>query len=192
MGNGARGVRVIDPSVSKYDLFFDSKPNSLFISYDELIDTLSEKDHIPEMLVMEYLPGQEYGVDVLCDNGDVLVEVGRYNYFVNNSIPQGCIIESRPEAMEQARKICKDLCIDGHANFDFKYNANNEIRLIEINPRLSATIVAYAAAGVNLPYLGIKRILGETLPSCDVVNGTRMIRRYEEQFLSPDGKKIDW
>lgn len=191
-GNGSRGVRIIDSSVSKYDLFFNSKPNSLYISYDELINTLSEKDSIPEMLVMEYLPGQEYGVDVLCDNGSVLVEVGRYNYSVNSSIPQGCIIETRPEAMEQARIICKKLCVDGHANFDFKYNANNEIRLIEINPRLSATIVAYAAAGVNLPYLGIKRILGEPLPSCKAVSGTRMIRRYEEQFLSPEGKKIEW
>ena len=37
VGNGSRGVRIVDASVSKFDLFFNEKPNSLHISYDELI-----------------------------------------------------------------------------------------------------------------------------------------------------------
>lgn len=191
-GNGSRGVRIVDPYVSRYDLFFNSKPSSMNISYEELIRTLSEKPEIPEMLVMENLPGEEYGIDVLCDNGEVLIELGRYNYSVNSSIPQGCVIELREEASAQAKAICRQFCIDGNANFDFKYDREGRLRLIEINPRLSATIVSYAAAGVNMPYLGIKRLLGEPLPKCDPAYGTRMVRRYEESFFDKDGKEIEW
>lgn len=191
-GNGSRGVRIVDPTVSRYDLFFNSKPNSMYISYEELIRTLGEKNEIPEMLVMEYLPGEEYGVDVLCDHGKILVEAGRYNYEVNSSIPQGCIIERRDAPFQIVEDLCAKLHIDLHANFDFKYDVSGIPRLIEINPRLSATIVSYAAAGVNFPYLGIKRVLGEELDVCEPMYGTRMVRHYQEEFLSPDGTPIVW
>lgn len=192
VGNGSRGVRIVDATMSKYDLFFNEKPNSMYISYDELIRTLSERPAIPEMLVMEYLPGEEYGVDVLCDKGKVICEVGRYNYSVNSSIPQGCVIEERAQPFKLARQICEAFMIDGNANFDFKYNRNGEAMLIEINPRLSATIVSYAAAGINLPYLGIKRLLCEELPSYKINNGTQMTRRYQETFFDKEGNSIEW
>lgn len=192
VGNGSRGVRIVDAAVSKYDLFFNEKPNSMYISYDELIRTLGERPGIPEMLVMEYLPGEEFGVDVLCDNGRVICEVGRYNYSVNSSIPQGCIIEEREQPFKLARQICEAFMIDGNANFDFKYNCDGEAMLIEINPRLSATIVSYAAAGINLPYFGIKHLLGEELPKYKINNGTRMSRRYQETFFDKEGNVIEW
>lgn len=191
-GNGSRGVRIIDATISKYDLFFNEKPNSMYISYNELISTLGERSEIPEMLVMEYLPGEEYGVDVLCDKGKVICEVGRYNYSVNSSIPQGCVIEKREQPFELAKRICETFEIDGNANFDFKYNCKGEAMLIEINPRLSATVVSYAAAGVNLPYLGIKHLLKEELPNYTINYGTRMSRRYQEFFYGKDGREIDW
>lgn len=191
-GNGSRGVRIVDPTISKFDLFFNSKPNSMHISYDELIQILSERDTIPEMLVMEYLPGEEYGVDVLCKNGEIVAQIGRYNYDVNSSIPQGCIIEKRCVPFALSKQICEKFAINLHANFDFKYDAAGEPKLIEINPRLSATIVSYAAAGVNFPYLGIKSILNEDIPDCTPLYGTRMVRHYQEEFFAPDGSAINW
>jgi len=191
-GNGSRGVRIVDPSISRYDLFFNSKPNSMHISYDELITTLSEKDTIPEMLVMEHLPGEEYGVDVLCKDGEILAQIGRYNYDVNSSIPQGCIIEKREVPFALSAQICEKFGLNFHANFDFKYDASGVPQLIEINPRLSATIVSYAAAGVNFPYLGIKCILGEEISECSPLYGTRMMRHYQEEFFAPDGSPINW
>ncbi|MCR4621559.1 MAG: ATP-grasp domain-containing protein [Clostridiales bacterium] len=192
VGNGSRGVRIIDPSKSRFNLFFEEKPNSMFISYEEAIRTLSENEFIPEMLVMEYLPGDEYGVDVLCDNGRIIAQAGRYNQFVNSSIPQGCIIEKREEPFELASRICQKFQIDGHANFDFKYNSSGEAKLLEINPRLSATIVAYAAAGINFPYLGIKHTIGETFIMPKVRYGIRMARRYQEEFFDEENRPIEW
>ena len=191
-GNGSRGVRILDPGRSRYDLFFNEKPNSLYIGYNELMETLEEKSEIPQMLVMEYLPGQEYGVDALCDHGKVLCMAGRYNYAVNSSIPQGCIIENREEPFRIAKKIIEEMNVDGNINFDFMYDANGNPRLIEINPRLSATIVSYAPAGVNFPYLRMKQLLGEDLGDLKVTEGIRMQRRYNEIFFDVNGEEMGW
>lgn len=43
VGNGSRGIRMLNANISRFDLFFEQKPNSMFISYEELIRTLSER-----------------------------------------------------------------------------------------------------------------------------------------------------
>ena len=191
-GNGSRGVRIIDPAKSLYDLFFNEKPNSMYISFEELMRTLREKDAIPQMLVMEYLPGQEYGVDALCDHGRILYIAGRYNYAVSSSIPQGCILENRKEPFAIAEEIIEKLSITGNINFDFIYDKNGDPRLIEINPRLSATIASYAPAGINFPYLRLKQLLGEPIEGLKEQEGIMMQRRYSEVFFAPDGSEIPW
>ena len=191
-GNGSRGVRIIDPAKSLYDLFFNEKPNSMYISFEELMRTLREKDAIPQMLVMEYLPGQEYGVDALCDHGRILYIAGRYNYAVSSSIPQGCILENRKEPFAIAEEIIEKLSITGNINFDFIYDKNGDPRLIEINPRLSATIASYAPAGINFPYLRLKQLLGEPIEDLKLQEGIMMQRRYSEVFFAPDGSEIPW
>ena len=191
-GNGSRGVRIIDPAKSLYDLFFNEKPNSMYISFEELMRTLREKDVIPQMLVMEYLAGQEYGVDALCDHGRILYIAGRYNYAVSSSIPQGCILENRKEPFAIAGEIIEKLSITGNINFDFIYDKNGDPRLIEINPRLSATIASYAPAGINFPYLRLKQLLGEPIEGLKLQEGIMMQRRYSEVFFAPDGSEIPW
>lgn len=191
-GNGSRGVRLIDPEKSLYELLFNEKPNSMYMSYHDLMLALREKNDIPSMMVMELLPGEEYGVDTLCDHGTVLYMAGRHNYAVNSSIPQGSILENREEPFVIARELIEKLKMSGNVNFDFKYDACGKARLIEINPRLSATIVSYAPAGINFPYLRIKQLLGEELPQISLKEGCVMQRRYGEVFFDPDGNEIEW
>lgn len=193
LGNGSRGVRVIDPTISKFDLFFNSKPNSMYISYEELISTLSEKENIPEILIMQYLPGDEYSVDILARNGEIRQIVGRHNFIVSSSIPLGCTLEYREDAINQSIEICRYLTLDGNIGIDFKYNEQGEPRIMEINPRLTATIVAPAAAGINFPYLGIKQLLDEPIDTIDAkYDGIKMIRRWEEIFEDSSGNFINW
>ena len=164
----------------------------MYISFEELMRTLREKNAIPQMLVMEYLPGQEYGVDALCDHGRILYIAGRYNYAVSSSIPQGCILENRKEPFAIAEEIIEKLSITGNINFDFIYDKNGDPRLIEINPRLSATIASYAPAGINFPYLRLKQLLGEPIEDLKLQEGIMMQRRYSEVFFAPDGSEIPW
>lgn len=192
MGNGSRGVRILDANRSRYDLFFQEKPNSMYISYEELIRILSERDKIPQMMVMEYLPGAEYGVDSLCANGKTILSIGRYNSVVTSSIPQECTIEYREEPIQLCLSIIEQLRLDGNVNFDLKYDKNYISQIIEINPRLSATVMAYAAGGVNLPYLQIKHLLREPFDVPPAPYGMRLKRMYQECYFDAGGNPIPW
>lgn len=193
VGNGSRGVRMLNANISRFDLFFEQKPNSMFISYEELIRTLSERPQMPEMLVMEYLPGTEYSVDFLADHGKALYTVSRRGLSVVTSNMMSLVVDDNPAVREICTQVVEALHLDGNFGFDLLYNENDlEPYVIEINPRLTAGVVSCAAAGVNLPYFGVKRLLGEPLPEAAPRIGTRMSRRYQETFFDASGKKLDW
>ena len=193
VGNGSRGVRLLDAKKSRYDLFFNEKPNSMYISYEELIRTLSERETIPEMLVMELLPGTEYSADFLCDHGKTLYCVCRRGLSVVTSNMMSLVVEDAPPVENLCASVARELGMDGNFGFDLLYGAEGAgPYVIEVNPRLTAGVVACAAAGVNMPYLGVKRLLGEPLPDVKVRYGTRMSRRYQETFFDPAGNAFVW
>ena len=193
VGNGSRGVRLLDAHKSRYDLFFGEKPNSMYISYEELVRTLSERDTIPEMLVMELLPGTEYSVDLLCEKGQVLYSVCRRGLSVVTSNMMSLVVEINPAVEELCARVAEGLSLDGNFGFDLLCGDNGRgPYVIECNPRLTAGVVACAAAGVNFPYLGVKRLLGEELPALRVRYGTRMSRRYQESFFDREGRPFQW
>ena len=72
--------------------------------------------------------------------------------------------------------------LDGNIGFDFLFDENGKPVLTDLNPRVTATVVLFKQAGLNLPYLRIKQLLGEELPKCEVVDGVKMKRRYIEIF----------
>ena len=41
--SGSRGIRIVDPSKSRFDILFGEKPNSFFTSFEDLQATLNEK-----------------------------------------------------------------------------------------------------------------------------------------------------
>ena len=190
-GNGSRGVRMVDLPENDYERFFNQKPDSSFISYDYLKKIFTDKQ-IPKMMVMEFLPGDEYSVDVLADEKGIRAMLCRRGTRVVSSIQVECVVERN----EKVEKLCTDvvdaLKLVGQFGFDIKCNAKGEPSIIEINPRLTAGIVACAAAGCNLPYMELLRTLGEELPKYDVKYGTVMTRRWKEEFIAPNGSSIEW
>ena len=196
VGNGSRGIRMLNANISRFDLFFEQKPNSMFISYEEMIRTLSERETMPEMLVMEYLPGTEYSVDFLADHGEPIYTVSRRGLSVVTSNMMSLVVDDNPAVKEICTQVVRSLELDGNFGFDLLYNANDETPyVIEINPRLTAGVVSCAAAGVNLPYLGMKRLLGEPLPELTAFERYRVVQEQNSDFvgwLSIPGTNIDY
>lgn len=180
--SGSRGIRIVDPSKSRFDILFGEKPNSMYISYEELMEILSEKDEIPELLVMEALTGEEFSVDLLADNGKVLYMSARQSNSILASIPLEATLFDEEKAYEICRKAVEALHLDGNADFDFRYATDGTPVLMEINPRVAATMEIFMHGGLNLPYLRVKQLLGESLPEIHVKNGIKMKRRYTEMF----------
>jgi carbamoyl-phosphate synthase large subunit len=180
--SGSRGIRIIDPSKSRSDILFGEKPNSFYISLEELKIILSEKNTIPEMMAMEYLPGEEYSVDLIADDGKVIYMCGRESNVILASIPQVATLQKNEEAYNISCSVIEALRLDGNADLDFKFNELGQPVLMEVNPRIAATLGIFEAGGLNLPYLRIKQLLGEELPEVNIKYGMMMKRRYLESF----------
>ena len=180
-GSGSRGMRIIDPSKSRFDILFHEKPTSAYVTLQDFKETLQEGD-MPPMLAMEYLPGHEYTVDMLCDNGKVLYNMCRRGLNVQTSIILDGVVEEKPEITRLCAQVAETLKLTGNIGFDVKERADGTPVIMECNPRATAGVSEFTASGVNLLYLNIKRCLGEPLPEVTPKYGVIMKRRYQEMY----------
>lgn len=192
-GSGSRGVRIIDSTKSRYDIFVHDKPNSFYISYDDMLSMLqSAKEPLHEMMLVECMHGPEFTVDLLAEKGKALYIVGRNNVDSMMSIAQESVVQYDELAYRVSEQVIDLLKMDGNVGLDFMRNDKEEAVLMDINPRITATISLLAAGGVNLPYLRVKQLLGEELPQCEPQFGTRIRRRYGEMFTDKNGNLLDF
>lgn len=180
-GSGSRGMRIIDPSKSRFDILFHEKPTSAYVTLKDFKETLQEGD-MPNMLAMEYLPGHEYTVDMLCENGKVFYSLCRRGLNVQTSIILDGVVEDKPEIIKLCNQVAESLKLTGNIGFDVKERADGTPVIMECNPRATAGISEFTASGVNLLYLNIKRCLGEPLPELTPKYGVIMKRRYQEMY----------
>lgn len=191
--SGSRGVRIISAHKSKANIFLNEKPSSLFVTLEEtisIIEECAEFQNLPDLFAMEAMPGCEYTVDLLADKGKVIYSAGRRNTVSSMSIAQESIVEEQPKAFRLCEQIVSLLELDGNLGFDFMMDANNEPVFTDLNPRITATIVLYAAAGINFPYLRIKQLLNEELPIVKAKTGVSLIRKYNDVLVDQEGHVI--
>lgn len=191
-GSGSRGVRIIDAKKSRYQIFAHEKPNSFYTSYEDMLSVLKSADKLEEMMLVECMNNPEFTVDLLAENGNVVYEVGRENVVSLMSIAQETVVKYDELAYKVGADVVRLLNMDGNVGFDFMRNDKGEAVLMDINPRITATVSVIAAAGVNLIYLRVKQLLGERLPEVVPVYGTRLRRRYDEMFTTPEGELIQF
>lgn len=180
--SGSRGIRIVRPDVSRFDLLFNEKPNSFYTTMEDLLSTLREKDEMPEMMAMEYLPGVEGSVDLIADQGEIIYMAYRESTVNLHSIPQAGELKNNEEAYDIARRVIKALKLTGSADLDFKNDKDGHPVLMEINPRIAATMRIFKEGGMNLPYLRIKQLIGEKFNTVDIKYGVKFKRRYLEMF----------
>jgi carbamoyl-phosphate synthase large subunit len=187
ISKGSRGFRVLKGDIDKLDLLMNYKPDNTITTFEEMISTLESADPFPKLVVMEYLPGTEYSVDLLVRKGEPLITIPRARDLIKLGISFIGTVEKNEEIAESANKIVKAIGLDYNINLQLKYSSEGIPKIIEINPRVSGTIVLCTGAGVNMPYLGVKMALNEEIPQIKLKYGTKMIRYWEEVFIDRNG-----
>jgi carbamoyl-phosphate synthase large subunit len=184
--HGSRGFRIIDNSFSKED-FFKKKPDSLKISYENLHSILSQGDKkFPELILMEYLPGEEFSVDSIQDKEKFYCVTRRRNTIKEGICSSGETIEKK-DLIKICKTIYRDLELDYNINFQFRYDSKGNPKILEINPRLSGTLELCRGAGINFVDLGIKNVLDlKDNISYEVKWGIKMQRVWEEVFFDEE------
>ncbi len=182
-GSGSRGFRILSETVSRLDMFLLEKPTSGVITLDELMSILENTPEFPELLVMEYLPGAEYSVDLLANQGKVLVSCCRKSLRMENSIMLEAVVVDDPAVTDLCTKVTEALKLEGNIGFDIREREDGTSFIMECNPRITAGIPYFTLAGVNLPYLCVKKLMNEELPLVSPKVGTIIRRRWMEMAV---------
>ncbi len=182
VSNGSRGVRILQENIDEFDLLFHHKPNNLYSSLGGVAKILGGRP-FPELLVSEYLPGDEYTVDTVVRDGVPKLILPRVRTKMNGGISvQGTFI-NQEEIILYCDCIIRSLNLNGPIGLQVKEDASGAYRLLEINPRIQGTSVAALGIGVNLPVLAVlQEFEAIDFTALEIEWGKSFVRYYEEVF----------
>lgn len=135
-----------------------------------------------KVLVMEYLSGDEYSVDILADYGEALTVVPRVREKVKAGVSvEGTVVIDK-EIIELSKKIVKILKLHGIVGLQFRRDKNFKPVLLECNPRIQGTIMLSEASGANLFQNAVNLALGNEIIAPEIRDGTKMFRYWKESY----------
>jgi carbamoyl-phosphate synthase large subunit len=162
-GSGSRGVVIVDSAAE-----------------------LAAMDRSPALIVQEFLPGEEYSVDVLADaGGHVIASVPRLRTRVDSGVSVGGRTVRDPEVEWFGRAVAQATGVTYVANVQCRRDRDGTPALLEVNPRMPGTLGLTIASGVDMPRLALAALLGRPVPAhldfCELA----VIRFLDERFLDP-------
>lgn len=183
VSNGSRGFRIIDDKADKASLLWNEKPNNTFISLSE-IKSILKQGSFPQLLLSEYLPGEEYSIDCLANHGKCLLVVPRLRSKILNGISVGGEFVNNKEIISYCKQIIETIGLHGNIGIQVKKAADGRFKILEINPRVQGTIVAALGAGVNLPLLAVKQEMEKKINTekLKIKWGLKFVRVWEEIY----------
>lgn len=185
LSQGGRGFRILK---EQFDLL--GSRESYFMKVTHLIEIIKEYEEFPSIVLMEYLPGDEFSVDALADNGEPLYIVPRKRIRTIGGPSQIGEVVQNEEVKDMVKSIIQSFGFNFNVNVQLKYSSRfgGQPLVYEINPRVSGTIVANEAAGVNLLYYGIRKAMGLDIPKHAHIKEVKMIRYLKEFFIYGDSE----
>ena len=184
LAHGSRGFRILSERRSNADTIFSEKDENTdkILTLSDAVKLFGKVKEFPPLLMTPVFPGEEYSVDLLIRDGVVLSAVCRLRERVVFGLTGIGKVVNNPKIFEKAKEIARLTGLEFNANIQFKMSDEIEPGLLEINPRTSGTIALCVAAGVNLPYLGLKLALGEKVDPVDPTIGVRSYRYWTQVF----------
>jgi len=186
---GTRGFRILRQKNTAKKIILHEKPDSVEIDFETTKSALKNTGPI-DLLVMEYLPGDEFSTYVFAEKGKMMYCISNLRQKLDQYYSFEAKIQKNKKIEIMCKKIIEELELTSNVNIQFKNSKNNIPKLIEINPRIGGTIILPSVSGINLPYLAIKQCLNEKILPIKKSNETRMIRYWKELFLQ-DSKTFE-
>ena len=149
------------PVFLKPDVGQGSKGTYLAKSQAEVDNYLGQD---PGLMVLEYLPGDEYTIDCFTDkDGKLLFSEGRHRNRILNGISVNSTKVVDERFKQIAEKINQNLKFHGAWFFQIKKNKPGDLVLLEIAPRIAGAMALARCKGVNLAMLSLFDRLGYKL-----------------------------
>jgi carbamoyl-phosphate synthase large subunit len=147
---------------------------------------LAALGHPPGLVVQEFLPGEEYSIDVLADaGGHVIASVPRLRARVDSGVSVGGRTVHDAELEAFGRAVAEATGITYVANVQAKRDARGRPALLEVNPRMPGTLGLTIASGVDMPRLALDSLRGLPVPVALGFRERAVVRFLDERVLDP-------
>ena len=118
-------------------------------------------------LLQELLPGRREAVSLFRADGRIWARFAQVAYRMLPALGGSSILRESvplpPDAAEASDALASACDLDGYSEIEFRRDAAGRAVLMEINPRLSASVEIAVRAGVNFPLLLYRWAVGEPL-----------------------------
>jgi carbamoyl-phosphate synthase large subunit len=149
--SGSRGFRVLDPTVDRAHQLLYERPGATAMRLEEAVELLPE-DGV-DLLVMELAVGGERTVDGIADGRRIVLGHPKTREAMRAGLAMYFVTLDDDELLATAERIVAELEIEWFFNIQLVGE-----HVIEVNPRISTIVYQ---EDLNLPWLAVKRALGE-------------------------------
>jgi carbamoyl-phosphate synthase large subunit len=150
--SGSRGFRILDPTVDRAHQLLNERPGSVSMRLEEAVELLPDEGG-PDLLVMELATGGERTIDGIGNGREIVLGHPKTREAMRAGLAMYFVTLDDPELMRVGNQIVAELGIEHFFNIQLVGDY-----VIEINPRISTIVYQ---EDLDLPYLGVKRALGE-------------------------------
>src|SRR3989344_3849315 len=188
ISSGTRGFRVLSSKYNRLRNLLKDHPGTVVADFSEVCSILKTAKNFPEILVMEFLPGKEYSVDILASNGkaQIIIPRTRDKILLGASFLGQAVKEK--EIIKCSEKIVEIFNLDAIVGIQFRKDERGIPRAIEVNPRIQGAALLSVAAGADLVGLAIKNALEQSWKNPKIKWGTKLVRYFDEIYQDENGK----
>jgi carbamoyl-phosphate synthase large subunit len=150
--SGSRGFRILSAGADRHAQLLTNRPGvAESMRLEELVELLGDDE--TELLVMELAEGGERTIDGIADGRRVVLGHPKTREAMRAGLAMYFVTLADDAMMKLAGRIVEALEIEHFFNIQLVGE-----HVIEVNPRISTIVYQ---EDLNIPYLGVKRALGE-------------------------------
>lgn len=162
VSNGMRGLRILKAKAWDFARFAAEKPSGTDCTLEDMLAILQTAPSWPDLMVCEYLEGDEYSVDCYRGRSGELA-IPRKRDVIRTGISFLTSIE-RHEGMIEA-SLAAARCMDLRGVFGFQFKMRRGVpKVLECNPRIQGTMIASFVTGNNIIWAAVADALADMLP----------------------------
>lgn len=159
VANGSRGLRILSEKKLTLDKFLKEKPETDHMTLKNFLTMFeNSEDSFPTMLVMEYLPGKEYSVDIFRDKKEICI-IPRDRKKIRSGISFSNEIINHKKIIQISKIACEKMGLFGVFGFQFKLDDDKVPKILECNARVQGTMAASYFVNTNIIWYGIAHTL---------------------------------
>jgi len=165
ISSGSRGLRILNKKIDYKILFYKTRAENVEIRLSNLKDILGE--HFEELLVCEYLPGEEFTIDCL-NVKNRFEAIPRTRIEIKHGLTHVGAMTKNKTLIDYSKKLAEELNLTTVFGFQFKEDKNGTLKAIDCNPRIQGTMIMSTLAGGNIIAASVLNAIGKDIPTFDI------------------------